>query len=252
MKENNEHQASAVEINLQELMLLYLRKWWAIALCCIVGAAMMFTYTKLFVTPMYQSNFSVYINNSRGTENSDSLSSADLSASSWLVNGYMEITKKDHVLGAAAERLGGYTAGQLRSMVSTRKVDNTQIFYVYVTHSVPAEAQRIANAIADVIPTRGAEIVDGSSAKVIDRAKLPGAPISPSYTKSIAIGGLLGVLVAIVFLTIRFLRDTRIRDEEELLMLFDLPVLGRIPDFEQEGMTSTYEYVKKPAAKEEV
>jgi len=251
MRENNEHQASAVEINLQGLILLYLRKWWAIVICFVLGVAMMFTYTKLFVTPMYRSSFSVYINNSRGTENANSLSSADLSASSWLVNGYMEITKKDHVLGAAAERLGGYTASQLRGMVSTRKVESTQIFYVYVTHSVPAEAQRIVNAIADVIPTKGPEIVDASSAKVIDRAKLPTSPISPSYSKSVAIGGLLGVLLAMVFLTIGFLRDTRIRDEEELLMLFDLPVLGRIPDFEQESMTSTYEYVKKPAVKEE-
>lgn len=250
-KNNNENQASAVEINLQELMLLYLRKWWAIAICCVVGAAIMLTYTKLFVTPLYRSGFSVYINNSRGTENSESLTSADLSASSWLVNGYMEITKKDHVLGAAAERLGNYSAGRIRGMVSTRKVDNTQIYYVYVTHSIPAEAQRIANAIADVIPTKGAEIIDGSSAKVIDRAKLPTDRISPSYFKAVAVGGLIGAVVAIIFLTIRFLRDTRIRDEEELLMLFDLPVLGRIPDFEQEGMTSTYEYVKKPAAKEE-
>lgn len=251
MKENNEHQASAVEINLQELLLLYLRKWWAIAVCFVLGAAIMFTYTKVFVTPMYRSSFSVYINNSRGTQNSDSLSSNDLSASSWLVNGYMEITKKDHVLSAAADRLGGYTAGQIRGMVSTSKVESTQIYYVYVTHSVPAEAQRIANAIADVIPTKGAEIIDGSSAKVIDRAKLPVAPISPNYTKSIAVGGMLGVLAAIAFLTISFLRDTRIRDEEELLMLFDLPVLGRIPDFDQEGITSTYEYVKKSVAKEE-
>ena len=251
MEKNNENQASAVEINLQELMLLYLRRWWAIAICCVLGAAIMLTYTKLFVTPLYSASFSVYINNSRGTENSDSLTSADLSASSWLVNGYMEITKKEHVLEAAANRLGGYTTGQIRGMVSTKKVVNTQIYYVYVTHSVPAEAQRIANAIADVIPTKGAEIIDGSSAKVIDRAKVPVTPISPSYTKSVTVGGLVGVLVAILFLTIRFLRDTRIHDEEELLMLFDLPVLGRVPDFDQEGMTSTYEYVKKPAAKEE-
>lgn len=252
MRENNENQASAVEINLQELLLLYLRKWWVIVICCVLGAAMMFTYTKLFVTPMYRASFSVYINNSRGEQGTDYISSSDLSASTWLVNGYMDIVKKDRVLDAAATKLNNdYSSAALRSMVTTQKIENTQIFYVYVTHPIPAEAARIANAIAQVIPTKGAEIIDGSSAKVIDFAKVPGTPVSPSYPKAVMTGGLIGVLLAILFLTIGFLRDTRIRDEEELLMLFDLPVLGRIPDFEQEGVTSTYEYVKKPAAKEE-
>ena len=251
MRENNENQASSIEINLQELLLLYLRKWWAIAICFVLGAAMMFTYTKVAVTPMYRSGFSVYINNSRGNYVPEYLSSSDLSASSWLVNGYRDIVKKDRVLNAAAIKLNNdYSCDQLRGMVSTQKVESTQIFYVYVTHSVPAEAARIANAIAQVIPTTGAEIIDGSSARIIDYAKASGAPISPSYPKAMLTGGLMGALAAILILTIQFLRDTRIHDEEELLMLFNLPVLGRIPDFEQEGVTKAYERVKRRATKE--
>ena len=251
MRENNENQASAVEINLQELLLIYLRKWWVIVICCVLGAAMMFTYTKLLVTPMYRASASFFINNSRG-QSTDYISSSDLSASSWLVNGYMEIVQKDWVLEAATTKLNNdYTVGQIRGMISTSKVESTQMFYVYVTHSMPEEAARIANAIAQVIPTKGAEIIEGTSARVIDFAKVPVGPVSPSYPKAVMTGGLVGVLLAILFLTIGFLRDTRIRDEEELLMLFDLPVLGRIPDFEREGVTSTYEYVKKPAGKEE-
>lgn len=252
MKENNENQASAVELNLQELMLLYLRKWWAIAICCVLGAAMMFTYTKLFVTPMYRSSVSFYINNSSET-NFEYLSSSDLSASSWLVNGYTDMVRRYRVLDVAAAdvTLGGkYTAGQIRGMVSTRKTENTPIFQVYVTNSDPKEAAKIANAIAAAVPDAAKEVIKGSTATLIDKARIPSAPISPSYPRSIMIGGMLGFLVAVAILTIRFLRDTRIRDEEELLMLFDLPVLGRIPDFEQEGVTNSYEYVKKPAAKE--
>lgn len=252
MKENNENQASAVELNLQELMLLYLRKWWAIAICCVLGAAMMFTYTKLFVTPMYRSSVSFYINN-RSETDFEYQSSSDLSAASYLANGYTNVVKSFRVLEkAAADRTleGKYTAGQIRAMVSSRRIENTPIFQVYVTHSDPQEAAKIANAIGVAVPNAAKDVIRGSSAQLIDEARIPGAPVSPSYPRSIMIGGLLGFLVAVAILTIRFLRDTRIRDEEELLMLFDLPVLGRIPDFEQEGMTNSYEYVKKPAAKE--
>lgn len=253
MKENTDNHASAVEISLQELLLLYLRKWWALAICCFLGAAILFTYTKLFVTPMYRASIAFYINNSLGETEADRLSSADLSASSWLVNGYMDIVRRRPVLEAASRELNGdYSAGQIGGMLSTAKVDNTQIFQVYVTHSNPAEAARVAEALGKAIPKAATEIIKGSSATAIDeRVSVPGAPVSPSYFRSALIGGVVGTLVAIAFLSIRFLRDTRIRDEEELLMLFDLPVLGRIPDFDQEGMTSTYEYVKKPAVKEE-
>lgn len=253
MKENTENQASAVEINLQELMLLYLRKWWILVICFVLGAALMFTYTKLFVTPMYRASIAFYINNSRGETESDYLSSADLNASSWLVNGYMDIVRRRPVLEAAAEKLDGdYTAGQIGAMLSTKKVESTQIFQVYVTHFDPVEAARIAEAMGDAVPEAATEIIKGSSATPIDKkVSIPGSPISPSYFRNMLVGGMIGVFVAILFVSIRFLRDTRIRDEEELLMLFNLPVLGRIPDFEQENMTSANEHVKKLAAKEE-
>ncbi len=251
MRENSDARSMAVELNLQEIFLLCLRKWWVIALCCVLVAAIAVGYTVMFVTPLYQSKATVYVNNSKSDQTTDYLSSSDISASSRLVNDYMRLTISDRVLNKAAEKLNNdYTSGQIGSFISTSKLESTQIFQIYVTHPVPAEAARIVNAVAEAVPVVGADIIEGSSAEVIDFGKVPRGRISPSNSKAAFFGGIVGVLLAIVFLTIEFLRDTRIKDEDELLALFDLPVLGRIPDFEQEGVISTYEYMKKTVEKE--
>ena len=46
-------------------------------------------------------------------------------------------------------------------------------------------------------------------------------------------GGLLGGVLAVGIVTLRYLLDVRIKDEEELAQLLDLPVLGRIPSYSQ-------------------
>ena len=41
----------------------------------------------------------------------------------------------------------------------------------------------------------------------------------------------MGVVLAVAYLTVNFLLDVRIKDEEDLNMLFDVPVLAQIPAF---------------------
>ena len=58
------------------------------------------------------------------------------------------------------------------------------------------------------------------------------------------VGGALGALFAIVCLTIHYLNDTRIKDENDLAALYPLPVLGRIPDFDLTSSGKSYGYGK--------
>jgi capsular polysaccharide biosynthesis protein len=54
------------------------------------------------------------------------------------------------------------------------------------------------------------------------------------------LGAVAGALIVIVFLTVRKLSDTRIKNEEDLAALFDMPILGRIPDLEQPDDGNAY------------
>lgn len=257
--EESRSRASTVEVDLQALLSTYLRKWWVISICLLLAGAIAFACTYFLITPVYQAKVSVYVNN-RGSQNANYVSPSDLSASSQLVETYMSMVSSDRVLDKVSDKMNNaYTTNQIRSCMAVSQVKETEIFHIYVSHTVPEEAARIVNTIAEIAPTEIAGLVEGSSARVVDMAKVPEAPASPSYIKMTMLGGVLGALIAVAFITVQFLQDTRIKDEDDLLALYNLPILGRVPDFDQDNMASRYGYRKygyyhsysaEPAAKE--
>ena len=234
---------SGIDIDLQGLLRAYLHKWWIILICLVLGAAIAFGITYQFVTPMYQARISIYVNNNKSGEEKEYLSSADLSASQRLVNTYVSIAKSERVLEKISENLNGeYSVSWLNRAISASQLNDTEIFCIYVLHEDPAEAARIANTAADVAPGEIAQIIEGTSAEVVDTAKVPASRYSPSYKRMALLGGALGVFLSVVFLTLHYLSDTRIKDENDLTTLYPLPVLGRIPNFDIASSASSYGY----------
>lgn len=231
MKETKITRDEFLEIDLQKLLMAYLRKWWLILLCGLVVAGAALLYTVKFITPQYQASVSVYVNNSSGSQSVDYVTSGNLDASQKLVNTYINIAKSDRVLDLVAEELNGdYTVKELREMLSAAQVEKTEIFRIYITSPNPEEAARVANVMAKVAPEEISNLIEGSSARIIDYAKVPEERYSPSYRRNTMMGGLIGCLLAVACLTVMYLLDVRIRGEEDLTALFDLPVLGQIPD----------------------
>ena len=66
---------------------------------------------------------------------------------------------------------------------------------------------------------------------IIDPAKVPTHRYTPSYRKNAFMGCAAGLLLAVVYVTLLYLMDVRIKNEEDLTQLFDLPMLGQIPSF---------------------
>lgn len=241
MRENGEQRSAGVEIDLQELLMLYLRKWWMIILCAVLAGAIALGGTYFLMTPLYKASVSVYVNNNRESPEDGYVSYNDLSVSLRLVNTYINIITSDRVMDKVSAALNNeYTSNQLAGYLSAEQVENTEIFRLYVTHPDPEEAARIANVVAQIAPDEISKIIEGSSARVIDLAKVPTQKASPNYSTMTILGIVAGALVAIVFLTVRKLSDTRIKNEDDLAALFDMPILGRIPDLTQSGDADAY------------
>jgi capsular polysaccharide biosynthesis protein len=82
-----------------------------------------------------------------------------------------------------------------------------------------------------VAPDEIANFLEGSSTKIIDYAKVPSYPSSPNLKQNCLLGALAGILIAVIYVTLRVLLDVRIKTDEDLTAMFDVPVLGQIPDF---------------------
>lgn len=235
MDEKRINNNDEIEIDLQRLIGALLNKAWLIGLVAIVCAVVTFLGTFFFITPEYQSAAMFYVNNSSVSlgDASLSISSADISASKSLVNSYIVILNTRESLNDVIDYAGvERTYGQVKKMISAAAVNSTEIFQVVVTSTDPQEAEKIADAIAYILPKRISSIIEGTSAKVVDSAVLPSRPSSPSYTKNTMMGFLVGLVMMAAVIVVRELLDITIRTEEDIAQSCKYPVLTAVPDME--------------------
>ena len=239
------------EINLSELLSALLRKIWLIVLCAVTAGALFYGYTANFMTEMYRSRITVYVNSSQG--NTLNISATELATSQRLVLTYIEMVKSETVLEEVEKELAlsnstGKTlsAAQIKSMITSAPLEETEIFEVVVSSSDPQLSCDVANAIGKVAPGKIEEFVKGSSTTIIDWAKPAKAPYAPSKTRNMTIGMVVGAVVAVCVVVLQTLLDVRVKSEEDLAQISSAPVLGLIPDLamdnkDQHGYTG-YKY----------
>jgi len=240
------------EIDVLALIHVLWKNILAIMLVALLFGSAVFGYTAFFVEPEYQATASMYVNNSSFSlgETSFSVSNSDLTASNSLVSVYLYILESRTTLEEVIQNSGlTYSPVQLRKMISTRSISKTGAFEVTVTSNNPAEVELIANSIARILPDRIAEIVDGTSVRIVDYAIIPSQRSGPSIIMNTVIGILIGGIISAVWVTVKYLlNDTSkmmIQSVDDLRDMYpDIMVLATIPDMrlseKKNGYYSSY------------
>ena len=223
---------------------LWKRVWLSI-LSGLLAAIIGFLVSAFAITPKYSSSIKLYVNNSSfslGNTNF-SISASELTAAQSLVKTYGEILSSRSTLERIIEKAGvDYSWKERSSLISCAPSNNTEIMLVKVTCNDPNEASKIANTIAEVLPTRISEIIDGASMEVVDSAIPENRKISPSITKYTIVGLMLGIVLCAGVLIIAAITDDTIHDDEYVLKTYDYPILGKVPDLLNTGNKSYGQY----------
>lgn len=223
------------------------RRAWIVVLCGCLMAVVGFALARFVITPTYSSNVKLYVNNSSISlgNTSFSITSSEQTAAQNLVRTYGVIldsrTTLQRVIKAAEV---DYTWQELGEMIEYETANDTEIMKVTVTCEDKRDSCIIANTIAEVLPDRISEIIDGATMEVVDNAIL-GAKVGPSITRYTAIGFVLGVLLSVAVLTVSAVMDDTIHDEEYILNTYDYPILGKVPNLLNTGSKSYSYYSQK-------
>lgn len=233
-KNNNEYYT----IDLLQIIKVMLQKIWVIVICGILAAVIGFSLAAFIVTPTYSSSILLYVNNnsiSLGNVNF-SLTSSDISASRSLVDTYTELLMNRTTLERVINKTDvPYTYQELYDMIVAAPSNETEIMKITVTSTDPYEAARIANGIAEVLPERVSEIIDGAAMEVVDSAIPVLEKVDPSITKFTAVGLILGTFIAAASVVVGALMDDTIHDEEYILQHFGCPILAKVPNLLEAG-----------------
>lgn len=224
------------------------KRAWLITLCGLLAAGIGFSISAFAIAPTYSSSVKLYVNNSSislGNTNF-SISASELTAAQSLVRTYGDILDSWNTLERIIDKADvDYTWKELSDMITYAPSNETEIMLVTVTCENPYEASKIANTIAEVLPVRISEVIDGASMEVVAPAIPDIAKVSPSITKYTAVGLVLGVLVSVIILIVFALFDDTIHDEEYVLRTYDYPILGKVPDLLNTGNKSYGYYSQK-------
>lgn len=239
------------DVDLPRLLRAVWSRAWIVALASIVSMVLVFLATYFLVTPKYEASAMFYVNNSSINvgEASVSLSSSDITASKSLVDTYIVIldtweTQKDVIDYAGVD----LTCEAFMEMVSSEAVNETEVFRVTITSEDPEEAEKLANAVAYILPKRIGSIVEGTSAQIVSSAKTPSKPSSPNYITNSLVGFILGFVLSVGIIALREWLDITIRTEEDVIQSSNLPILAKVPDMQlktKSGYCGYGKYEKK-------
>lgn len=233
MNDNRVGKREEIEVDMQRLLRVVWSKAWLIALIAVLCAVLSFFATLYLITPKYQSSAMFYVNNNSLSvgDTTFSIDSGDISAAKSLVDSYIVILQTRASLNEVIDYAEvEHTYSELKEMISAASVNSTEIFEVIVTSPDPYEAEKIANAIAYILPKRISSIIEGTSAKIVDSAVVASKPSSPSYSLNTLVGFIIGLALTSVIIILREFFDITIRAEEDVLQVHKHPVLAAVPD----------------------
>ena len=118
------------------------------------------------------------------------------------------------------------------SALSISNETDTQIISISATTTDPQLSKKIVDTTVDVFTNEVKETLNINNITTVDDAKLQTSPVSPSVPKNIVIGGLVGAILSIGIIFIRFMLDNRLHTKEDVEKYLEIPNLGVIPYFE--------------------
>ena len=200
-----------IEIDLKDLVLEILSFWKWVLFALIIGAVTAYCISRFVMVPQYESTSQFYV-----LSKSMSITSlADIQTGTSLTNDYMVIVEGRPVLEQVIENLGlDETYSSLKKKVTLNNPSNSRILEITVRDANPSMAKKIADEIARV-----------SVAFIQQKMDQDG----PNTMKNTAIGGILGMFLAIAVIVVAYLFNDTIMNADDVQRKLGLNVLGTLP-----------------------
>ena len=227
------HTTEEMEIDLGELIMALLYKWWIIMLTGIVLAAGAFCFAKFAIEPTFESTTTAYI---ISRQNENATTTSDISLGTQLMKDIAALVGGRTVAEEVIDELGlDMKVKSFQKLLDVSAGSDTRFLSITVTHTDPAMAQKIAEAVRETAARRAVQVMNVEAVNVSDYANLPTEKAAPSIGKYTILGGALGVFLAAGIIAVLFLLNDRIKTPDDVEKYLKISTLGSIP-FDAEGL----------------
>ncbi|MBQ4137836.1 MAG: hypothetical protein IJD67_06960 [Clostridia bacterium] len=230
-----------IELSVVDILQTLLKRWWIIAVSAVLCAVIMFLYSTFAVTPLYGLKIQFYVAPEFGNAQATTAVTAyqTYTYAKEAILTYMKLLENDEFFDLMEENVKGkctvnYTSGGLDAMISYKEVQDTDLFNATVVSAYPGDAYTVATVLAELAPERIHEIKGFDALKVTDKPKFERvAQVNNNVTRNTFAGAVIGAIFSALALIILKMFDVRIGDETDLTKVYDVPILGVIPNFDE-------------------
>lgn len=232
-------------VELRDYVRVLRQHWVLIVALTLLGVAAAAGFSIL-QTPKYSSSAKVFVSTSGGASVSD-LAQGN-SFTQQRVKTYADLVTTPIVLLPVINELGLDTTGEaLAGKITASAPLNTTLIEITATDTDPALAASLATSVSQSltqvvgsIETTNAAAAgesteaDASAAQspvrltLVQHAAVPQSPVSPNVLLNIALGALIGLALGVGIAVLRATLDTRIRNERDVELVTDTPIIGGI------------------------
>ncbi|MCT4777077.1 MULTISPECIES: YveK family protein [Exiguobacterium] len=213
-------------ISLGELFSILKRSKWLIVSLAIIAALIAFLVSSFVISPTYEASTQVLVAPKQG-ENMP-LDNSQIQSSVTLVNTYRVIIQSPAILEQVQENVVG-APDNISNLITVNSEQNSQVINIKVQHTNPVLATDIANEISDVFSKEVPELMSVDNVKVLSNASVPMLPVKPNILLNTAIATVLGLMIGVTIAFLKVVLDRRIKTEQDVENILELPVLGSIP-----------------------
>ncbi|VXB01279.1 polysaccharide biosynthesis tyrosine autokinase [Frigoribacterium sp. 9N] len=213
------------------------RTRWVLIVVVTLSAVLLGATASLATAKSYSSSTQLFVSvSSIGSSDAGDLVQGS-SAAQAKVRSYVSVVTSGRVLEPVIADLGlDTTPAGLASKISASSPVNTSLIDISVTDGDPAQAARLADAVATsfekVVEEQLEQPVGGGSGLVtvesIDAPVVPTSPANPKPVLWISLALVLGILSGTALALLRNTLDTRIRSKADVEGVTNAPLLGGI------------------------
>ena len=223
--DNQEIQNEEIEINLAELFQVLKEHLHIIIISTLICAILVGAFTIFFVSKKYESTARIF---PKPEVNEGIVDYSQINSNNSMTKNYVALLGGNNIQSKVAKELNVDT-NVVSSALSISNETDTQIISISATTTDPQLSKKIVDTTVDVFTN---EVKETLNITTVDDAKLQTLPVSPSVPKNIVIGGLVGAILSIGIIFIRFMLDNRLHTQEDVEKYLEIPNLGVIPYFE--------------------
>lgn len=248
MSNNTRTIDDAQEIDLLDLLSVYLSQMPILMITFVVGAIIAGVITVFAITPKYTATSKLYM---VSASSGSAVDLTDLNIGTSLSKDYEVLMQIRPLYEEVIEDLGlTYTYSELKNMVSVSTVNDTRVVQVTTTSTDPEEARDISNAIADKAVTYLPKLMETSAPNIAERAITPMQKSSPSLVKNTVLGAFVCLVLCLAVITVFYLLDDTLKTAEEVEKELGIIPLTSIPEGDVKSISDEVEEKIKKSKKE--